>query len=361
MPTFHFHSMSLHKHFILLLSSLLCISCLASSSTPVIGILSQPLKTHVTSSSSENDDISSKTTDSNYIAASYVKWVELSGARSIPIPYDADDELIQEIFTQINGLLLPGGAATLPSSLRKIWKLAMNINQQGQKFPIFGTCLGFEFLIELAAEEHVLQTGFNSNNVTWPLIFPTQQQERDAYYSTQSKLYPTQELKNMLSVQNITFNFHQNGIEPHIFAKNEKLQHFFKITSYNYDLNGRQFVSSIESILYPIYGVQYHPEKNAFEYGLQPGTNRPYEVIAHTKEALYLSFHLASFFGELMRNSTVGEYTLIDRHPLVIQYPVKVASNFEEMYVIPSAKHWKRKKDKEFGNLRGSQESISYN
>lgn len=351
--------MSLHKHVILLLSSLLCISCLASSSTPVIGILSQPLKTHVTSSSSEND-ISSNATDSNYIAASYVKWVELSGARSIPIPYDADDELIQEIFTQINGLLLPGGAATLPSSLRKLWKLAMNINQQpNQTFPIWGTCLGFEFLIELAAEEHVLQTGFNSNNVTWPLIFPTQQ-KRGEYYSTQSKLYPTQELKNMLSMQNITFNFHQNGIEPEAFGKSKHLSEFFKITSYNYDLNGRQFVSSIESIVYPIYGVQYHPEKNTFEYGLQSGTNRPYEVIAHTKEALYLSFHLASFFGELMRNSTVGKYTLMDRHPMVIQYPVKVASNFEEMYVIPSAKHWKRKKDKEFVNLRGSQESISY-
>ncbi|GFH53388.1 hypothetical protein CTEN210_09864 [Chaetoceros tenuissimus] len=346
--------MSSHNQFILLLSSLLIISCLASSSTPVIGILSQPLRTHVTAS---ENDINS--TDSNYIAASYVKWVELSGARSIPIPYDADDELIHEIFSQINGLLLPGGAATLPSSLRTLWKLAMNVNQQpNQNFPIWGTCLGFEFMLELAAEEHVLQTGFNSNNVTWPLIFPTdQEQSTQEYYSTQSKLYPTPELKHMLSLKNITFNFHQNGIEPETFAKHEKLQKFFKITSYNYDLNGRPFVSSIESIQYPIYGVQYHPEKNAFEYGLQPGTSRPYEVISHTREALFLSFHLASFFGELMRNSTVGEYTLVDRHPMVIQYPLKIALNFEEMYVIPSAKYWK--KEKEFGkNLRGSQESM---
>ncbi len=65
----------------------------AALSVPVIGILSQPV--------SDNSY--------QYIAASYVKWLESAGATAIVIPYDADESLTREIFSQINGVLFPGG------------------------------------------------------------------------------------------------------------------------------------------------------------------------------------------------------------------------------------------------------------
>jgi gamma-glutamyl hydrolase len=44
-----------------------------------------------------------------YIAASYVKYIEGAGGRVVAIPYRASHEVLQQLFSQINGLLLPGG------------------------------------------------------------------------------------------------------------------------------------------------------------------------------------------------------------------------------------------------------------
>ena len=307
---------------------------------PVIGILSQPVKKQSNENTNTNDTINDQ-----YIAASYVKWVESGGASSIPIPYDADETLIREIFSQINGILLPGGGVELPSSVKSIWKLALESNQNGEFFPVWGTCLGFEFLVALndgGDEEHTMQTGFKSQNISFPLIFPSEEDVIDSkgVYSVQSQLYPTQEWRETLMSHNITMNNHHKGITPEHFLKNQALSSFFHITSTNIDLEGKPFVSTIESSLYPIYGVQYHPEKNNFEYGLQAHNSAAFEAISHTQEAVALSMHLALFFVNKVRESTIGEYTLIDRHPAIYTYPVVKSVYFEQVYLIPPAEHW---------------------
>lgn len=114
----------LFKSIIFLLLSVHC-----CGAVPVVGILSQPR-------SSGNETY-------HYIAASYVKWIESSGAIAIPIPYDADETLTKEIFSQINGVLFPGGDALLPLSAKVMWELALESNKCGEYFPVWGTCLGF--------------------------------------------------------------------------------------------------------------------------------------------------------------------------------------------------------------------------
>jgi hypothetical protein len=39
---------------------------------------------------------------------------QVAGVRSIPIPWDADIELVDELFYQVDGVLFPGGASSLP-------------------------------------------------------------------------------------------------------------------------------------------------------------------------------------------------------------------------------------------------------
>jgi gamma-glutamyl hydrolase len=124
----------------------------------------------------------------------------------------------------------------------------------------------------------------------------------------------------------------------------------FHITSTNFDRDGRPFVSSIEGKKFPFYGVQYHPEKNNFEYGLRPGTLIPYEAIDHSSDAVYSSMFLASFFVNRVRHSSIGNYTLIERHPLIQDYPVRKGYKFEQIYLIPSANTWRNAHT----NLRGS-------
>lgn len=94
-------------------------------------------------------------------------------------------------------------------------------------------------------------------------------------------------------------NNHHLGLSLDTFASSPDLAAMFHVTSVNTDRQGRSFVSTIEPIypdLHPFYGVQYHPEKNMFEYGTYPGTNMPYEAIHHDPDAIDFSLHLARFF-----------------------------------------------------------------
>jgi gamma-glutamyl hydrolase len=315
--------------------SSLCSLSKALMERPVIGILTQPYWNATASPPPFHQ----------YIAASYVKWLESGGAVAIPIPYDADEPLVREIFSQINGILFTGGSVSkLPNSARWIWDLALESNRKGEYFPVWGTCLGFEYLITLTGGEGTLEHGFRAENVSMPLIFPSEEDvvNSKGVFSLQSQLYPSDALRDVLSTHNITMNNHMNGISPENFLKNDELTSSFHITSTNMDLEGRRFISTIESILYPIFAVQYHPEKNNFEYGMQVNSTVPYEAISHTEEAVALSMHLAMFFVNKVRRSSIGEYTLGDRHPTVTTYPVTSSKDFEQIYIIPAAEHWVR-------------------
>ncbi len=47
------------------------------------------------------------------------------------------------------------------------------------------------------------------------------------------------------------------------FQENEYLREFFEVLSLSTDHNNKEFVSSVEAKDYPLYGIQFHPEKNS--------------------------------------------------------------------------------------------------
>lgn len=284
-------------------------------SAPVVGILAQPQFEG----------------DGDYIAASYVKWLEAGGARSIPIPYDADFALLDDLFTEINGLLLPGGSADYPPSLTYLLDKIVNSNSQGKYFPVWGTCLGFEFLIRYAGGPEILQDGFVASNISLPLeqIVPR-------------RLYQNGDTYLNLMLHNITMNSHHQGIEPQQFYKSAVLPQLWEITSINHDANLRPFVSTIEPKnpdSFPLYGVQYHPEKNAFEYATFPNTDIPYESINHGAEAIQLSYELACFFVNLTRYGWISNehHRYTGKYSPVTSYPMHSGRKFEQVFVLPKA------------------------
>lgn len=275
-----------------------------------------------------------------------MKWLEAGGARSIPIPYDADSALLDDLLGQVNAVLLPGGAApyseTVTLLLDKI--VASNAQQQqelapGNLFPVWGTCLGFEFLVQYAAAggTETLQTGFSAENVSLPLL----QVQR-------VNLYANDDIYATVTEQNVTMNNHQNGITPDRFAQDAALSKLWQVTSINNDLHGRPFVSTIEPVdaaIFPFYGVQYHPEKNAFEYATYPGTNIPYEAIDHSAAGIAFSMYTARFFVDLARqnlrnNNGQHSYTKEGTYPPIYTYPIRVGLGFEQIYLVPTADHW---------------------
>lgn len=333
----------------------------------VFGILSQPFYDNDEDGENDPDDGNFNHT---YISASYVKWLEDGGARSIPIPYDASPSLVEDILSQVDGILFPGGGSSLPSAAITIWEKLHSeayyfpekeSGRPSDMIPLWGTCLGMEFIVQLAADanesdcaygcnQDILEKGFDSNNISLPLLDVDRR-----------GLYKPDGVYDIVTKHNVTMNNHHLGISPERFRNNSGLSRRFDITSINYDRKGRAFVSTIEpskdyrrgaswsEVVPPIYGVQYHPEKNTHEYGFYPHTSIPYEAIDHSPQGIDFSLYEARFLVNLARENVQsrmhsspsgGKYNKPDVYPMIYTYPRRVGNKFEEIYIIPLASHW---------------------
>ncbi|XP_022533444.1 gamma-glutamyl hydrolase [Astyanax mexicanus] len=266
-------------------SSLLCfcvlLQCVSSAviptgvrrnDSPIIGVLAQEVKTPTPGKNA-------------YIAASYVKYLESAGARVVPVMINKSEEEYTQLFKSISGILFPGGSASIESSgyakaAGIFYRLALEANSKGDYFPVWGTCLGFEKLMLLTSEKKLLSRT-NTSGVALPLSFTSELNK-----SRMFKDFPAH-LMTSLANEPLTENSHKWSITTKSFKGNEKLKKFYRILSTNTD-GQKEFVSTVEAYDYPVYGTQWHPEKNAFEW------TRPY--IPHTPSAIKTTFYMADFF-----------------------------------------------------------------
>lgn len=125
------------------LALLVCCATWASAQViktdrPIIGIITHP-----------ETEASSAYPHRQYIAASYVKWIESSGGRVVPIPHNIDLAEGKKLLRQLNGLMLVGGAFIYNDHVGALIDEAVQMNREGIYFPIHGTCLGFEYVFFL--------------------------------------------------------------------------------------------------------------------------------------------------------------------------------------------------------------------
>ncbi|XP_002166220.1 gamma-glutamyl hydrolase A [Hydra vulgaris] len=284
--------------------------------------------------------------NSTYIASSYVKFLEMAGAEVVPIISTWNKKRIERVIRKVNGVLLPGGAA--PFNESSYWdasviayKVAVELNNKGVYYPLFGICLGFETLHEIVAQENSTSF-FDSENLTIPLNF-TQMAYKSRLFKDMSK-----ELMQSLLFDNITLNMHKMGVSIKTFQNNEKLKKMFQILSTNLDRDGREFVSTVEGIKYPFYGTQWHPEKNIFEW-------TPFQAINHGPTAVKVTQHFANFFvNEARRNKNKFaseeelESLLIMNYKLIWGAGV---SAFGQIYIFQDETFLKIKKNKKLKKI----------
>jgi len=175
-----------------------------------------------------------------------------------------------------------------------IWDLALKAHSEGEVFPIWGTCLGFEQIGILGSESNtsVITKGFDSEDFPAPVSFT-----RHALSSEIMEGMPERLLHAMES-KNITYNSHGQGFDPIMFSTNQELVGFFDVVATAVDAKGRPFVAMIEARKnIPIYAVQFHPEKAIFEWHLPT-------KIPHQPEAISIAHYFADFFVEKSRCSS---------------------------------------------------------
>ncbi|MCI4377576.1 hypothetical protein PGIGA_G00205180 [Pangasianodon gigas] len=247
--------------------------------SPIIGVLAQ--------------EVYSPSPGKNaYIAASYVKYLDSAGARVVPVMINRTEEEYTILFRFINGILFPGGGASIFSSgyakaAGIFYKLALEANSKGDYFPVWGTCLGFEQLTLLTSGKSLLSRT-NTSGVALPLNFTKESKD-----SRMFKDFP-EDLMTSLANEPLTENSHQWSVTTERFSGNEKLRKFYRILSTNTD-GQTEFVSTVEANDFPIYGTQWHPEKNAFEW--------THVYIPHSSDAIRTTFYMAHFFVNEARKS----------------------------------------------------------
>ncbi|KRX48597.1 Gamma-glutamyl hydrolase, partial [Trichinella sp. T9] len=246
------------------------------SNMPVIGVL--------TVDTSYRDRLFGNST----LPSSYVYLLKAAGAKIVPLLLSYDVNTHRKLFKQINGLFVPGGSvAPFEADVYKILKLytrwAIRSNDNGDYFPIWGTCLGFEMLLlyfsngtgvlEKCDVENELLELIPTNHFQYSRLF------RDVPY----------ELYYKMKTELLSPNFHHwcSNFES---LKRGGLESIFIPTTVSQSKIDRiTFISSIEHVHYPFYGVAWHPEKNIFE---------DYKAwhLSKSDAAVELAHYLARFF-----------------------------------------------------------------
>ncbi|XP_032591745.1 gamma-glutamyl hydrolase isoform X2 [Drosophila grimshawi] len=252
-----------------------------------------------------------------HMSANYVKHLEASGALIVPIWIGRERDYYAQIMTKVNGILLPGGAVYLEDSevkekpeltndcvksARYIYELAMERNEAGNYFPIWGTCLGFQLLLINAAKTNEVRTECGRFFKALPLHWSTDSIEGNS--TMLADLSP--ELAEQM--QKIPFACHQHrycieveNLHRYALHKDWRILATRESATESPSEPTKRFITLIEHRRFPIFGSQFHPERAAHELGLLENDNCS---AAHTRLGIQLAQYYAEFFVEACRRNT---------------------------------------------------------
>ncbi|CAJ1378354.1 unnamed protein product [Effrenium voratum] len=265
-----------------------------------------------------------------------VKYVE-SGAQAVPILYDWSDQELTQAFHSVNGVLLTGGdldiadaspeAAQYMHAASLLLQLTVNSSQAGDLVPLWGTCLGLQTLaVAQAGNSSVLETfKFDTKDYSLPV-----EPAAAAWTSRLLRQLPA-DLRRALIQENITYNYHHDGVSPEAFQKNQRLAEMFSVLATNKDRHGSRFVSAIEGRHHPIYAVQFHPERSLYYWDADE------QGINHSQHAVEVMRYFADFFiSEARKNSHRFTSKAAERKALIYNYAPLGRSSYQS-YVFPAA------------------------
>jgi gamma-glutamyl hydrolase len=200
---------------------------------------------------------------SSYLQKDYIQWVEMSGALPVIIPYNT--AFLNEYLSSVNGIVWIGGAIEnaethtlaqykkLKEVYEQAFQHAVKENKKGNYYPIWGTCLGFDFLALMGQNTHTLNRMAKIHKTKSGTL-------RFRGTSRIRRVFPTA-MQRLLAHEPVTHQIHARGFDPSS-AQTKKMKDYLKIISIDTsDESPRKFVNAFEYKHFPFYGTQWHPEK----------------------------------------------------------------------------------------------------
>lgn len=244
--------------------------------------------------------------------------------------------------------MFPGGATWFNQSDgyadagQILYDLALERNINGDYYPVWGICLGMELLAQVAVQGKELRAHCLSKKESLPLEFrPGKLQvllkSPSKYISnvlgfnaSKTFRHAPRRIIKLLETQNITYNYHRYCVTEKNFTL-FGLDRDWRIVATNKDVYGLEFISVFESKRYPFYGIQFHPEKNQYEF-------KSSLKIPHSKQAVETSQYFANFFVEETRknNHSFADWKA-EKKALIYNYPAHYTgiknSSYEQLYM----------------------------
>lgn len=315
---------------------------------PVSKLLRSKIHENIKNSASESRFIDelNELDRMSFFPASYAKWLKVNGVQVVPLDIFAPLDEQAEILRAADGLLLTGGAVPLykPETLieldpgvssivrvrefsfytrkvRELTRLAKQINKDGRVFPVWTTCLGFEGLI--LGEANLTIGLSNVGNANFPSSVRLLDRENELI-----KFFAASEAAAM-ERENLFYFNHEHAFFVSQFAENEQLQKKYEVVAEAFSREDTDRSSPIVAIIasrrYPIYGVQFHPEKNQFESKV---------AVDRSPATLSLLGKFSQFFCDKLAGSSPSSLDFLSQK--LTEYNLYVGTDigvFDEVYI----------------------------
>lgn len=239
--------------------------CSTLGRKPVIGILSTPSDFHDKYSPEEF----------SYIKNSYAEFIEAGGAIPVAVPWDLPENDLVLLLNSLNGMLFTGGDASMWEYDEKINDITfttfveraafimnyiIHLNDKGIHYPLYGICQGFEIIsMALHKKPHII------DNFKHPGQLDKVELTEEGRKSRMFGNMPDHLVEFMKKERSMFYN-HRYGFNTSLLHHSKANDDFFVVTAKGIDDNGKEFVAGLEAKNYPIFSVQYHPERVLSEW-----------------------------------------------------------------------------------------------
>ena len=152
----------------------------------------------------------------------------------------------------------------------------MKQNDAGNVFPIWSVCLGYETVAVI--------TSGNTNNMSTlsPVRGEINVINTMKFVNSSDRGYifgdlPERLIQKLTTGQGVMFYDHNWIVSMDTYNNNKNLSSFWKVITETTSPYNERFVALWEARKYPFYGVQFHPEKNSFEWKIN--ADRSFDAI----------------------------------------------------------------------------------